>query len=87
MCQKRIGMFLCIGKPQKIKVKILFLQVKELCPSYKPVQIRDKFEETMDNLISDQIIKSWFYEKINEDQMQGKNWFKKWENLNIICRY
>jgi len=85
--QRRLGFYLSGNKLSKIKVKELFEQVEELCGSFRPMQIRDKFESVMDELMTDGIIKDWRYEKIDEDALQGKNWLERWMKLYIIYRY
>lgn len=84
---RRIGLKLVQNKVNKIQVKELLKVISNLYKSFKPIQIRDKFERVLDDLCDDEIIKSWHYKNINENTMSGKNWLSKWENLTIICRY
>lgn len=84
---RRLGFCLCSNDIGRIKVRRLFMQVEDLCASFRPAQIRDKFEEVMDNLVDDGVIKAWHYEKIDEIVVQGKNWLEKWKKLYVIYRY
>ena len=85
--KKRLGYYLSINKPEHLKVKELYSNTNELCNSFKPSQIRDKFEYSMDHLVSDRILKFWHYSNIDENKMSGKNWFSIWLETKIICRY
>lgn len=85
--QRRLGFCLRANKTAKIKVQKLFHEIEELCPSLRPAQIRDKFEEVLDYLASDGVIQDWHYEKIDENAMQGKSWIERWKKLHIIYRY
>ncbi len=85
--KKRIGLYLRINKPFKIKVEHVLDLVQNLCMSYKPLQCRDKLEETLDMLVYEAILDDWCYEEIDENSMQGKAWFNNWKKLILVFRY
>ena len=85
--QKRLGYYLCENSSKSIKVNDLYTEIKDFCSSFKPGQIRDKFELAMDNLVEKKVILDWHYKKIDENRLQGKGWFNLWLTTGIICRY
>jgi hypothetical protein len=61
------------------------LRVMDISSRYNGVQIRDKFENVLDQLQKDGVIKNWGYaEEIDEDQVGKKGWFNNyWTKLNV----
>ncbi len=51
--------------------------------SLKPSLLRENLEKALDTLSKDEIISRWEYKKINEDELKGSNWFKKYKTLKI----
>lgn len=84
---RRFGFYIYKCRKNKIVVKEFFHLIKDLCSSLRSGQVRDRFEYVMDELVDFGLIKDWYYCKIDENQLQGKNWFEKWLRLNIVCRY
>jgi hypothetical protein len=70
--------------PLKIK-KALSLMIAD-CKSLKPAQIRQRLEDTLDNLVKKGIIEGWEYKFLNEKILKGKGWLLKYENLSIIFK-
>ncbi|MBT2688348.1 hypothetical protein J7I93_09155 [Bacillus sp. ISL-47] len=70
---------------QPFKVSTL-LKVIDISARYNGVQVRDKFENILDELQKDDVIRSWAYtEEINEDKVGKKGWFKDyWSKLSVI---
>jgi hypothetical protein len=70
---------------QPFKVSTL-LKVMDISTRYNGVQIRDKFENVLDELQKDAVIQSWGYtESIDEEQVGKKGWFQNyWSKLNVI---
>lgn len=70
---------------QPFKISTL-LKVMDISSRYNGVQIRDKFENVLDELQKDNVIKSWEYtEKIDEDRVGKKGWFNSyWTKLSVI---
>ena len=70
-----------------IKVSNLLSSIeKEYYDSFKPGLIREKFEYTLDSLIKLKVIRNWEYKKINENNLEIKNWYIKWINLKIVYK-
>ena len=85
--ERIIANYLINLKKEKIKIKDLVGLIQATSKSLKPMQIRDKLENIMDELCEKKIIQSWYYLKIDEEELSGKNWITKWLELFIICRY
>ncbi|PEJ51251.1 MULTISPECIES: hypothetical protein [unclassified Bacillus (in: firmicutes)] len=70
---------------QPFKVSTL-LKVMDISTRYNGVQKRDKFENVLDELQKDVVIKSWYYtESVDEEQVGKKGWFQNyWSKLNLI---
>jgi hypothetical protein len=70
---------------QPFKVSTL-LKVLDISSRYNGVQIRDKFENVLDELQKDNVIKTWHYtEEIDEEMVGRKGWFKNyWSKINVI---
>ena len=85
--ERRFAHYLLTTQSPTNKINKLTNIITDQTSSFKPSQIREKFELTLDRLCEDNIIKSWHYAKINENEMTGKNWIEKWQKLSIICRY
>ncbi len=83
--ERKLGeMLVCEISPLKIK-KIL-APVKAECKSLKPAQIRQRLEDTLDNLAKRGIIGGWEYKHLNEKILKGAGWLLKYENLSIIFK-
>lgn len=69
---------------QPFKVSTL-LNIMELSSRYKGAQIRDKFEDVLDDLQKNRIFESWNYtETIDQDKIGKKGWINDyWTKLNI----
>ena len=69
---------------QPFKVSTL-LKVMDMSSRYNGVQQRDKFENVLDELQKDKVIQSWCYsEKIDEEQVGKKGWFKNyWTKISV----
>lgn len=61
------------------------LRVMDISSRYNGVQIRDKFENVLDQLQKDGVIKNWEYaEEVDEDKVGKKGWFNNyWTKLNV----
>ncbi|KKI92167.1 hypothetical protein WQ54_10765 [Bacillus sp. SA1-12] len=70
---------------QPFKVSTL-LNVMDISSRYNGVQIRDKFENVLDELQKDSVIRSWRYnEEIDENRVGKKGWFNNyWSKLNVV---
>lgn len=70
---------------QPFKVSTL-LKVMDFSSRYNGVQIRDKFENILDELQKDGVIRNWGYtEEIREERVGKKGWFNNyWKNLSVI---
>jgi hypothetical protein len=70
---------------QPFKVSTL-LNVMDISSRYNGVQIRDKFENVLDELQKDSVIGSWRYnEEIDENRVGKKGWFNSyWTKLNVV---
>lgn len=69
---------------QPFKVSTL-LKVMDFSSRYNGVQIRDKFENVLDQLKADSVIESWDYsEEIDEDRVGKKGWVHNyWSKVNV----
>lgn len=69
---------------QPFKVATL-LKTMDFSTRYNGVQVRDKFENILDELQRDNVIKSWEYsEPLDENRVGKKGWFKDyWININV----
>lgn len=69
---------------QPFKVSTL-LKVMDMSSRYNGVQQRDRFETVLDDLQKDNVIQSWCYnEVIDEDQVGKKGWFNNyWTKINV----
>ncbi len=85
--ERRFAHYILTTKKEINKISKLISLMNDQINSFKPSQIREKFELALDNLCDEGIVKSWHYSKINENEMSGKNWLEKWKKLSIICRY
>ncbi|MFD4819701.1 hypothetical protein [Peribacillus butanolivorans] len=70
---------------QPFKVSTL-LKVMDFSHRYNGVQIRDKFENVLDQLKADSVIESWTYsEVIDEERVGKKGWVNNyWSKVNVI---
>ncbi len=66
-----------------LKVKYFLELVKRDISSLKPAQIRDRLENTLDRIVSDNLISSWHYKSINEEKLSGKDWLARYKNLSV----
>lgn len=69
---------------QPFKISTL-LKIMDISSRYNGVQTRDKFENVLDELQKDGVIKSWGYtEEIDENQVGKKGWFNNyWTKLTV----
>lgn len=69
---------------QPFKVATL-LKTMDFSTRYNGVQIRDKFEQILDELQQDNVIQSWEYsETIDENRVGKKGWFNDyWSQINV----
>ena len=70
---------------QPFKIKTL-LDVVAFPKSYNGVQIRDRLESVLDDLLRDQVIKNWYYtEPIDEERIGKRFWIQKyWSPLTLV---
>lgn len=70
---------------QPFKVSTI-LKVLDISTRYNGVQIRDKFENVLDELQKDDVIKTWHYtEEIDEEMVGKKGWFKNyWSEIKVV---
>ena len=70
---------------QPFRVSTL-LNVMDISSRYNGVQVRDKFENVLDELQKDCVISSWGYnEVIDENRVGKKGWFTSyWTRLNVV---
>ena len=70
---------------QPFKIKTL-LDVVAFPKSYNGVQIRDRLESVLDDLLRDQVIKNWYYtEPIDEERIGKRFWIQKyWGPLTLV---
>ncbi|WP_026581261.1 helix-turn-helix domain-containing protein [Bacillus sp. J33] len=71
-----------LGQPFKVST---LLKEMDFSSRYNGVALRDKFENTLDDLQADGIIKKWLYiDEINEEMVGKRNWVKEyWGKLNV----
>ncbi|MBH0175709.1 hypothetical protein IHV09_19230 [Fictibacillus sp. 23RED33] len=92
--QKRLGRYLNLqwkirtmrrSLQQPFKVATL-LKVMDISSRYNGVQVRDKFENVLDELQKDDVIKSWKYtEEIDEEIIGKKGWVTSyWSKINVL---
>lgn len=70
---------------QPFKVKTL-VETLNLPSSYNGVVVREKLEQTLDELKADGIVDEWYYsEPVDESKVGKRDWVKKyWGELNLI---
>ena len=70
---------------QAFKVKTI-LEAIDFPSSYNGVTIRERLEQTLDDLVRDKIIKDWYYkEPIDEERVGKRDWVRKyWSELSIM---
>lgn len=61
------------------------LSVMGVSMNQNPARIRNVFEKTLDDLMRDEVIKEWKYQKpLDEDKCIGRNWLNEyWLNLKV----
>ncbi|WP_282156347.1 helix-turn-helix transcriptional regulator [Cytobacillus gottheilii] len=69
---------------QPFKVSTL-LKEMDFASRYRPGELRDKFENTLDDLQKDNVIQNWSYvDGIDEDELQKRSWFNNyWTKLLV----
>ena len=50
----------------------------------RPSRTRERLEEALDLLQSDQVITAWQYESFNEEITRKRGWWKEWANSKIL---
>lgn len=91
---KTIGLYLTILKynlncntkhlnTRTVQVKKLLKILPYNKASLFPFQIRQRFEETLDELNLMGIFKGWHYKNIDEETLNSKNWLHTWKLLSI----
>lgn len=70
---------------QAFKVKTL-LEAIDFPSSYNGVAIRERLEQTLDELVKDKIIEEWYYkEPMDEERVGKRDWLRKyWSELSIM---
>ncbi|MBQ0140494.1 MAG: hypothetical protein KBT36_14515 [Kurthia sp.] len=70
---------------QAFKIKTL-LDAIDFPTSYNGVIIRERLENTLDELLNDRIIESWYYkEPVDEERVGKRDWVNKyWSELSLI---
>lgn len=87
--EKQIGCYLSIQCAKKkcnfqIQISKLLEEIYYIPKSYHPLKIREKFEQTLTNLVIEGVIQSWEYKKIDEDfLLECKNWLPYWKILSV----
>ncbi|MGA5691383.1 helix-turn-helix domain-containing protein [Cytobacillus pseudoceanisediminis] len=71
-----------LGQPFKVGT---LLKEMDFSSRYNGVTLRDKFENTLDDLQADGVIKKWIYiDDIDEEMVGKRNWVKQyWSKLNL----
>ncbi|MCS0824812.1 hypothetical protein NX029_12590 [Cytobacillus firmus] len=71
-----------LGQPFKVGT---LLKEMDFSSRYTGVALRDKFENTLDDLQADGVIKKWMYlDEIDEEMVGKRNWVKDyWSKLNV----
>ncbi len=85
---KDLGYFLMFFRFRKPNLSTLQISkiLKEIKNDYTflaPCKIRERFENTLDDLARAGIIDNWFYKNIDEEELAGKNWLWWWEKLSV----
>ncbi len=85
---KDFGYFLMFFKFKKPNLSTLQISkiLKEIKNDYTflaPYKIRERFENTLDDLARANIINNWFYKNIDEEELTGKNWLWWWQRLSV----
>lgn len=70
------------GKKTEIQIK-KFLNTIEVSKNLKKYEVRERFEEVLDDLVNKEIIQNWDYKKFDENLLLNKNWFQKWQLKSI----
>ena len=92
---KIIGLYLIILKNTATS-KLCTIQIKKLVniitifssiSSFFPFQIRQRFEDTLDELNQMNIFKGWHYKNIDEEVLNSKNWLYFWKLLSIRIKF
>lgn len=66
-----------------ISVNVL-LNAAALEPQHdRPTRTRERFEKTLDRLAADSVISHWLYSNVEETQLAGKGWLKKWMQWKV----
>lgn len=70
---------------QPFKVRTV-VETLDLPSSYNGVVVRERLEQTLDDLTRDGIIAEWYYEEqVDEERVGKRDWVKKyWGELNLI---
>lgn len=70
---------------QPFKVRTV-VETLDLPSSYNGVVVRERLEQTLDDLTRDGIIAEWYYEEpVDEERVGKRDWVKKyWDELNLI---
>jgi len=89
---KDIGYYLSVYKQLKPKLNVIQIQkiMKIIKNNYcflAPSRIRNRFENTMDELAQANIIQDWYYKNIDEDALNCKNWLWWWEKLSVKINF
>lgn len=71
-----------LGQPFKVGT---LLKEMDFSSRYTGVALRDKFENTLDDLQADGVIKKWMYlDELDEEMVGKRNWVKEyWSKLNV----
>lgn len=91
--EKRIGEFLSYKKQLALQKNIeasiaqLIKLISDKTASLKPSQLRDKIENTFDNLKNDSIIENWEYKHFDEEKAKGKDWLNYYKRLKIKVEF
>jgi hypothetical protein len=76
---------ICSGRTQEgVLVKTLIDAVGREVNSKRPHRTRNRLEEALDLLLSDNVISGWEYEDLDESISEKRGWWKKWLELKII---
>jgi hypothetical protein len=78
-------MFLKFKKPNlsTLQISKILKEIKNDYTFLAPYKIRERLENTLDDLAHDNIINNWFYKSIDEEALLGKNWLFWWEKLSV----
>ncbi len=78
-------MFLKSQKPNlsTLQISKILKEIKNDYTFLAPSKIRERFENTLDDLAKANIINNWFYKNIDEETLCGKNWLWWWERLSV----